>query len=136
MTRQDAIDYIAFLSSVTAPLGLALGLKNAGDIIDEVLPVVHFSVNEECVKYDECGVFAAFVEAGKPVFHIEYPDGAGKGIEQGELERFCKLTGAAEDKKGFSTVLKKMELDGWVEYCDGNVVTTPVDGSSGGHGGK
>lgn len=131
---------MSYLSSITAPLNLTMGLKNSGDIIAAVLPVVHFSVNEECVKYGECTMFKQFIDAGKPVFHIEYPDGAGEGeaatqgLKEDVVQQSCKKTGAGDGSDEFSTVLKKMELDGWVEYCDGNVKTTEVDESAGNHG--
>jgi hypothetical protein len=138
LTSAFSIQYLSYLSSLTTPLNLTLGLKNAGDIISAVLPIVHFSVNEQCVQYGECETFAPFIAAGKPVFHIEYPDGAGEGEnEQGlksdVVSTYCERGGKGEGSQGFSTVLKKMELDGWVEYCDGKVETTDVNESLGSH---
>jgi hypothetical protein len=120
---------------LTTPLNLTLGLKNAGDIIPDVLPIVDFSINEECVKYSECATFAPFIAAGKPVFHIEYPDGAGaeQGLQEDAVEKYCDRGGQGEGSEGFSTVLKKMELDGWVEYCDRRVEVTDLDESVGNH---
>ncbi|KAF2868584.1 glycoside hydrolase superfamily [Massariosphaeria phaeospora] len=127
LTAEDSIAFISYLSNITAPFNLTLGLKNAGDIISNVLPVVHFSVNEQCVQYSECDTFAPFIEAGKPVFHIEYPDDAGSTIQENEVDKYCGDTGDAEGRKGFSTVMKKMDLDGWVEDCDRKVGTTAVN---------
>ena len=73
------------------------------------------------------------------MFHIEYPDGAGEGetetqgLKVDTVNKFCAKQGDAEGSSGFSTVLKKMELDGWVEYCDETVKTTDVDESVGNH---
>lgn len=92
---------------------MATGLKNAGAIIPDVIDAVHFCVNEQCSEYD-CGPFRAFVEAGKPVFHIEYPDDSGMSLPE-----LCQ-----ESK--FSTVLKNMNLDGKVTYCDSSQTTTPT----------
>ena len=135
LKSQDSISYMQFLSNITAPLNLTLGLKNAGDIISAVLPIVHFSVNEQCVQYGECSTFAAFIQAGKPVFHIEYPSGAGaeQGLKENVLGDFCAKSGKGTGSEDFSTVLKKMELDGWVEYCDGSVNVTDINESLGGH---
>ena len=126
---------MAYLSSITVPLNLTLGLKNAGDIIAAVLPIVHFSVNEQCVKYSECATFAPFIAAGKPVFHIEYPDDAGaqQGLAEDVVGEYCSTNGKGDGSQDFSTVLKKMELDGWVEYCDKVVETTDVDENLGGN---
>lgn len=121
---------MSYLSSLTTPLNLTLGLKNAGDIIKSVLPIVHFSVNEQCIQETECDTFHAFIDADKPVFHIEYPDGAGskQGLKADVKQKFCGSTGAGTG--GFSTVLKNMDLDGWVEYCDGSVETTATNGTN------
>ncbi|XP_014551341.1 glycoside hydrolase family 114 protein [Bipolaris victoriae FI3] len=134
LTSADSIAFMQYLSNITAPLGLALGLKNAGDIVPTVLPIVHFSVNEECVKYSECAKFSPFIDAGKPVFHIEYPDGAGaqQGLRENILTDYCAKSGKGEGSQRFSTVLKKMELDGWVEYCDGSVNVTDINEAVGG----
>jgi hypothetical protein len=101
-------------------LNLAIGLKNAGAIVPSVLPVVQFSVNEQCVQMDECTLFSSFVRAGKPVFHIEYPS----EVKANFVSNFCKDSGPAAGAVGFSTVLKKMDLDGWVQYCNGVVANT------------
>ena len=118
-----------YLSSLTTPLNLTLGLKNAGDIIPAVLPIVHFSVNEQCVDESECDTFHPFIAAGKPVFHIEYPDGAGAadGLKKNVVHKYCSGQGDAKGSDGFSTVLKNMDLDGWVEYCDEDVRVTAVN---------
>ncbi|KAF2450889.1 glycoside hydrolase family 114 protein [Karstenula rhodostoma CBS 690.94] len=128
LTAADSIAFMAYLSNLTVPLHLALGLKNAGDIVAEVLPIVHFSVNEQCVEASECGTFQPFIAADKPVFHIEYPDGAGgkSGLKKSVVQKYCGDQGAAAGSEGFSTVLKKMDLDGWVEYCDEAVGMTPT----------
>ncbi|KAF1835306.1 endo alpha-1,4 polygalactosaminidase precursor [Decorospora gaudefroyi] len=133
LTQDSSIDFITYLSAETRPFNLALGLKNAGDIIPAVLPLVHFSVNEQCVEYGECDTFEPFIAAGKPVFHIEYPDGAGaeQGLQSDVLGESCAKSGDGRGSEKFSTVLKRMDLDGWVEYCDGSVERTDVDESVG-----
>ncbi|KAF2024199.1 hypothetical protein EK21DRAFT_94296 [Setomelanomma holmii] len=138
LTANESTAFMQYLSSVTRPLNMSLGLKNAGSIISAVLPLVDFSVNEQCVKYNECSKFAAFTAAGKPVFHIEYPAGDGdlqqsiesNGFSEETRQKFC----GGEATTGFSTVLKKMELDGWVEYCDDKVDVTDIDEGNGGPG--
>jgi hypothetical protein len=71
------------------------------------------------------------------VLHIEYPAGDGElaqsiessGFNEDTKNRCCSAKGS----NGFSTVLKKMNLDGWVQYCKGNVQETSVDEATGGH---
>lgn len=118
-----------FLSDQAKSYKMAIGLKNAGDIIPDVLDFVDFSVNEQCIEYSECETFAAFIEAEKPVFNIEYPAGAPGKVSVQATDEICSHKGNSTGTEGFSTVIKKMNLDGWVEYCDGKVFTTEVDGS-------
>lgn len=127
LTAQDSIDYMHFLAGEAKARGMSTGLKNAGEIISKVLPVVSFSVNEQCHYYQECETFSPFIKAGKPVFNIEYPGDSPK-ITAKDIKKYCATsgtwgTGAAK----FSTVLKNMDLDGFVEYCDGKAYNTPLN---------
>ncbi|KAL1412239.1 hypothetical protein Q8F55_003250 [Vanrija albida] len=114
LTTADAVDFVKFLAATAAKYNMSTGLKNAGDIIPSVVSSVAFSVNEQCAEYRECDKYSAFVNAGKPVFHIEYP-GDAPNPTAAELTASCTASGA----KGFSTVLKNMSLDKWVKYCNG-----------------
>lgn len=63
------------------------------------------------------------MNASKPVFHIEYPkEKAGAKV----ASEVCSDTGDAEGSAGFSTVKKNLNLDGWVEYCNGTTFTTSL----------
>lgn len=107
---------------------MSTGLKNAGDIIPQVLAVTHFSVNEQCAQYAECDTFAQYIKAGKPVFHIEYPDNSPR-ITSSQQSKYCNKGGdgvSIQSMHQFSTVLKNMNLDGFVKYCNGHVGHTPT----------
>lgn len=108
-----AVDFVKFLGTEAAALNMAIGLKNAGSIISNVLDSVQFAVNEQCAELNECSTFQPFIDAGKPVFHIEYPNGA-PSVASTAVDKLCQWSGVNK----FSTVIKKMSLDGWVEFCD------------------
>lgn len=112
------------MATQAASHNMAIGLKNALAIIPDVVDVVQFAVNEECANWTECSEVQPFIEAGKPVFHIEYPDDAGNegGLSASVRAKYCD----AEGTDGFSTVLKTYDLNGWVQYCDGTIATTPL----------
>jgi len=114
-----------FLSYQAANFNMSVGLKNAGEIIQAVLPVVQFSIAESCVKYSECTTYDPFMQQGKPVFSIQYPPGA-PSILASTLSDTCRTTGPGAGSANFTTVLKKQSLDGWVEYCDGSTGNTPT----------
>jgi hypothetical protein len=78
---------------------------------------MQWSVNEQCAEYDECEDYAAFVDNGKPVFHIEYPKGDEVNDENTVGEGKKKDACYAEGSSGFSTLIKNMDLDDWVQNC-------------------
>lgn len=129
MTSDDSVNFVTYLSQQAALYKLGTGLKNAGDIIANVSTLVQFSVNEQCVQYEECETFTPFIEARKPVFHIEYPTGAPGKISTSAAAASCLNTGKDAGRYGFSTVLKNLNLDGWVEFCDRSTANTTMRSS-------
>ncbi|KAJ5110964.1 hypothetical protein N7532_001499 [Penicillium argentinense] len=117
MTKSDAINYVNWLAGQAHSRGLSIGLKNGGAIISSVIKNMQWCVNEQCAQYEECDTYAAFTDANKPVFHIEYPKGDEtndeKNVTTKQMSSACKADSASD----FSTVIKNMDLDNWVEYC-------------------
>jgi hypothetical protein len=112
LTEEDAINYLTFLAIGAHGLNMSIGLKNAASIVNQTIDMMQWEVNEQCVAKNECQLFQPFIQAGKPVFHIEYPDSA-PSISSTVKKEFCGGDGTA----GFSTLLKDMGLDNWVETC-------------------
>lgn len=112
LTEETAINYLTFLAIEAHGMNMSIGLKNAGSIVNATVDMLQWEVNEQCGQYGECDDFRPFVDAGKPVFRIEYPDSAPQ-VSSATAGSICNNTAAA----GFSTVIKKMDLDNWVEYC-------------------
>lgn len=117
LTRHDAIDYVNWLASQAHRRGLSIGLKNGGGIINSVIDNMQWCVNEQCAQYTECEIYAAFIAASKPVFHIEYPKGGNTNNDDAvtaqQKSAACNAAGTGK----FSTVIKNMDLDNWAEYC-------------------
>ncbi|KAH8809278.1 putative endo alpha-1,4-polygalactosaminidase [Xylogone sp. PMI_703] len=112
LTATDAVNYLTFLATEAHRLNMSIGLKNAAEVIDDTLDMMQWEVNEQCVQYNECDLFRPFIDAGKPVFHIEYPSSAPR-ISSSTKNQFCDDSAAA----GFSSILKNMDLDNWVDPC-------------------
>ena len=122
LTQADAVDYALFLASEGSSLGLSVGLKNAGEIVPKVVQAMQWSVNEQCIQYEECDLYTPFIKAGKPVFNVEYPKGDksnDKPIDPTKLSKICDQE--ADDSDGFSTIVKNLNLDAWIELCNGTV---------------
>lgn len=112
MTPTDAVDYVTFLANAAHARGLSIGLKNAAEIVTDVLSLVQWAVNEQCEEYSECDAFQDFIGAGKSVFHIEYLPSA-PAVSQAMRNTICE----GENPAGFSTVIKKENLDDWAMAC-------------------
>ena len=117
LTQDDTVSYMNYLADAAHNKSLAIGLKNAGDVIPRVISKMQWSINEECVKYKECSVYQPFITAGKPVFHVEYPKGDdvnnNKAVSAKTKTKVCGDKGA----KGFSSIIKNIDLDGWIQFC-------------------
>jgi hypothetical protein len=126
LTQADTISYIGYLANVSSSYNISIGLKNAGEVLTNLTSIVHFSVNEQCVQYKECLSFAPMIEAGKPVFHIEYPKGSPGEISEKTATNSCSRSGAGQGSDDFSSLLKGMDLDGWVEFCNRSTANTTM----------
>mmetsp|Transcript_26722 Transcript_26722/g.43674 ORF Transcript_26722/g.43674 Transcript_26722/m.43674 type:complete len:428 (-) Transcript_26722:1154-2437(-) len=101
---QDQLNYNIFLAHVAHKLGLAAGLKN--DNAQAVILVNYFDwqLNEECFEFAECDSLEVFIDAGKPVFNIEYNLAPAA---------FCSQANALN----FNSLRKNLELDSFRVAC-------------------
>lgn len=104
LTYQDQIDYNTWLAAQAHQRGLAISLKNDLGQIDDLVAHFDFAINESCHEWDECELLMPFIEAGKPVVHINYLY-ADDPIGRAEL---CLYTRGL----GFNTLTLPQMLDG------------------------
>ena len=88
------------LTSVGYPLGSRMIWTSSPDL----LPYFDWALNEQCFEYAECETLLPFIEAGKPVFNVEYE------LEPGE---FCEAAKASN----FNSLRKNLDLGAWREAC-------------------
>ena len=104
LTGEDQLDYNRWLATKARQRDLTVGLKNDLLQIPELVADFDWVINEQCFVYDECELLQPFIEAGKPVFTIEY---------EGNRANICRLA----NDMGFDTLFKTMDLlDEWF-YC-------------------
>jgi hypothetical protein len=84
--------------------GLAVGLKNDGHQVQDLVADFDFHVSEQCYEHNECELLMPFIAAGKPVFLAEYVL---------DVNDFCPKAKAAK----ISAIKKKNELDSWRQPC-------------------
>ncbi|GKU07131.1 endo alpha- polygalactosaminidase precursor [Fusarium langsethiae] len=116
LTQADTISYVKFLSKEAEKYNMVMGMKNSGEVTEQILPYVGFAVNEQCIEYKECGLYTPYIDGDKPVFNVEYPKGA-PNVKASDKKKICSTTGDAAGSDGFSKIIKKLSLDTWTLYC-------------------
>lgn len=107
ISAKDQLAYNVAIAKQAHQLGLAVGLKNDLEQINELVDHFDFAVNEECFAYKECDLLKPFIEKGKPVFGIEY---------KLKTKQFC----AKANKMGYDFLKKKLSLDSYRKSCREN----------------
>lgn len=112
LSRLDQLAYNRALANAAHTRGLAVALKNAGDLVPDLVDWFDFEINEECFAYDECDDLMPFVDAGKAVLSAEYaPD------EATARARAATVCPDARHR-GFTTLFLPLDLDGtWEVAC-------------------
>jgi hypothetical protein len=74
ITYADQLAYAGWLAEQAHARGLAIGLKNAADMLTEALPCFDFAITEDCFVQGWFEQVLPFIAAGKAVFAAEYTD--------------------------------------------------------------
>jgi endo-alpha-1,4-polygalactosaminidase (GH114 family) len=74
LTYNDQLAYARWLAEVAHDRGLAIGLKNAPDMVTDSLSFFDFAITEDAFYYGWVDKVLPFIAAGKPVFAAEYTD--------------------------------------------------------------
>lgn len=72
LTATHQLAYNRFLANEAHQRNLSIGLKNDLNQIKALVGSFDFSINEQCHQYSECHLLNPFIQAGKPVFNLEY----------------------------------------------------------------
>ena len=116
LTTNTAVDFVTFLADAAHARNMSFGLKNGAKILSRVVNLIQWNVVEECLQYDECSDYKPVIDAGKPVFLIEYPTTDQKPSYVSD-EKKQEICGNAGIPHGFSTILKNMNLNEWIVQC-------------------
>lgn len=104
LTADDQLAFDRWLADTAHADGLGVGLKNTPSLAQQLESNFDFSIVEQCVQYRECGSFAPFLDASKPVLDIEYSVG---------LSALCART----QPLGVFGMRKHLNLDAWRKTC-------------------
>lgn len=72
LTEADQVAFNRWLADQAHERQLAIALKNAVELIPQLVNHFDFALNESCYRYNECGGYSAFTAQGKAVFIAEY----------------------------------------------------------------
>ncbi len=72
VTKKDSIEYFKFLATTAHKNWLVIALKNAPDIVNDLVNIADFSIVESCNKYNECDRYIPFIKKNKAVLNVEY----------------------------------------------------------------
>eukprot|EP00122_Pirum_gemmata_P015873 Pgem_evm1s14832 len=84
---------------------MAIGLKNAITLIEEISEHYEFAINEACVRYNECHRNEPWFAQNKAVFGCEY---------EGELSDVCATS------SDYNTKTKLNLGEGWINCFEGD----------------
>ena len=104
LRRADQLRFDRWLARAAHENELAVGLKNALSLAEQLEPDFDFALLEQCFQYRECGLARPFTDAGKPVVDIEY---------RLTRSRFCSKA----RERGLFAMRKHLELDAWRRPC-------------------
>jgi hypothetical protein len=119
ITAAQQVTYNKWLASEAHSRGLGVGLKNALDLIPQLLSDFDFAVNEQCYAYsNECSTYeTTFLSQNKAVFNQEYsyPATNDSGTNDGIITQTSYTTSACPyfRSKGISSLWKNgLNLNG------------------------
>ncbi|MCY4753467.1 endo alpha-1,4 polygalactosaminidase [Pelomonas aquatica] len=108
------IDFNRFLADAAHARGLAVALKNDSVQLDALGAAFDFAVNEQCHEFNECGAYAGFIAAGKPVLNAEYASSYALNTA-GARDALCQSARAAR----MHTLVLPLQLDDSLRFsCD------------------
>lgn len=109
MDGEVLIAYMRGLIAEAHDLGLAMGQKNAIEMVPALAGVMDFMISEQCFQYRECEALGHYIALGKAVFNAEY-------IESGtDFDAACARSRAL----GIATILKTRDLNKNGQACPG-----------------
>ncbi len=107
LTYGDQLAYAKWLADEAHARGLAIGIKNAPDMVADSLDFFDFAITEDAFYYEWIEEMLPFIDAGKPVFAAEYTD----------MDVDFNAACAWGRQHNVSFILKNRILTAWLQTC-------------------
>lgn len=110
ISADDERRYALWLAEQAHQRDLAIGMKNAAHLVNDLLPHFEFMITEDCFAQDWCAQARPFIENNKAVFAAEYTD-------EWDTDQFQAQVCPQAKAENFSVILKHRSLDAWRTIC-------------------
>ena len=110
LTINDEKKYIDYLIATAHSNGLGIGQKNVSELTESYAAKFDWALTEDAFQQGWQNDMAAYIKLNKPVFAVEYTDVT---LQKNFEDKVCPEAG----KLGFTAILKKRDLDKWVDKC-------------------
>ncbi|MCS7247596.1 MAG: endo alpha-1,4 polygalactosaminidase [Anaerolineales bacterium] len=107
---EDERRYALWLAEQAHQRHLAIGMKNAAYLVNDLLPHFEFMITEDCFARGWCEQARPFIESNKAVFAAEYTD-------QWTTAQFQSQVCPQAIAWSFSAILKERLLNSWKMDC-------------------
>jgi endo-alpha-1,4-polygalactosaminidase (GH114 family) len=107
LNYRDQLVYARWLVNEAHARGLAIGLKNAPDMVNDTLELFDFAIVEDAYYYEWIDSMIPFISMGKPIFAAEYTD------LRIDFEAACRRA----TREGVGLILKERALSAFRETC-------------------
>ncbi|KAH8654652.1 4 polygalactosaminidase [Tricladium varicosporioides] len=104
LTYDDQIRFNRWVADQVHARGMAVGLKNDINQVNDLVADFDFHVSEQAFQYGEASLLMPFIQSDKPVFETEY---------ELMVSQFCPQA----SQLNFSAILKHTQLDSYREAC-------------------
>ncbi|MBU1432115.1 endo alpha-1,4 polygalactosaminidase [Myxococcota bacterium] len=114
ISEEDEITYLTALAQAARDRGLAPIHKGASGLAEALEPHFDAILLEDCLLYDFCQDAQPYVEAGKPVWDVEYPEAYADAGRALDLDAVCNRSAALS----VSTLIKRLDLNTDTIVCE------------------
>ena len=104
ITKTVSVTFDLWIAKEAHARGLGVAQKNAPGLTGSLHRAFDFAITEDCVAYDECTAYRAYLDAGRAVLDAEY---IAKPAAYCALARRLRI----------SVIGKRLELDAWRRTC-------------------
>lgn len=115
LSRDYQLRYVRWLIDLAHQRGLAIGQKNASELVADLVEQMDFALLESAFRLGFMDDFDPYIAQGKPVFAVEYVEEGD--VEYGSASAIFDVFCPNAKSHGFQGVIAQIELDQTPQNC-------------------